>query len=385
MKWKKIKNNLLSAFSLNINRAAFFVALFFFSTIINANTFQQKNNRYLWVVRTALIAEKNIDEMIQFATLNRINNIIVQVRGRGDAYYNSKIVSKSNLIKNKEFDPLLYTLNSAKDKGIKVHVWLNTYLLWSSKKLPFQKDHILLTNPEWLDHNKFSLPNIASELKKVGSKNNSYEGLYLSPDHPSVNKHLLNVFKELLLNYEIDGLHLDYIRFHDSDYGKNSYVYSDIDNNIIKYSDSGSKWTQIKRNSITDLVRKTKNLITELGFDIEFSAAVKPNLNEAKQRYYQEWDVWLAAGYLDKAMIMNYSPDLKVFSNNINILFRNLPLKYRNKIVMGLATYNQTSDQVVNKIKYSKIASINDFAFFSYNVMSHNPRYFRSIKNELYK
>ncbi len=87
----------------------------------------------------------------------------------------------------------------------------------------------------------------------------------------------------------------------------------------------------------------------------------------------------------------NWLEDAKVkfakdeFSNNINILFRNLPLKYRNKIVMGLATYNQTSDQVVNKIKYSKIASINDFAFFSYNVMSHNPRYFRSIKNELYK
>ena len=384
MKWKKKKNSSLIAPLLTINRATYFVALFFFSTIINASSFQQKNNRYLWVVRTALIAEKYIDEMIQFATLNRINNIIVQVRGRGDAYYNSKIVPKSNLIKNKKFDPLSYTLILAKQKGIKVHVWLNTYLLWSSKKLPFQKNHILLTNPEWLDHNKFSLPNIASELKKVGSKNNSYEGLYLSPDHPSVNEYLLNVFKELILNYEIDGLHLDYIRFHDSDYGKNSYVYSNINDNIIKYSYSGREWTQIKRKSITDLVRKTKNLITELGFDIEFSAAVKPNLNEAKQRYYQEWDVWLAAGYLDKEMIMNYSPDLKTFSNNINILFRNLPSKYRNKIVMGLATYNQTSDQVVNKIKYSKIASINHFAFFSYNVMSHNPRYFRSIKNELF-
>ena len=52
---------------------------------------------------------------------------------------------------------------------------------------------------------------------------------------------------------------------------------------------------------------------------------------------------------------------------------------------MGLATYNQTSDQVVSKIKYARIASMNDFAFFSYNVMSHNPRYFRLIKNELYK
>ena len=77
MKWTKVKNNLLFVFFLNINRAAFFVALFFYSTIINANTFKQKNNRYLWVVRTALIAEKNIDEMIQFATLNRINNIII--------------------------------------------------------------------------------------------------------------------------------------------------------------------------------------------------------------------------------------------------------------------------------------------------------------------
>ena len=168
MKWIKKKNNPLISLFPTINRAALYVALFFFSTIMNANTLQQKNNRYLWVVRTALTAKKNIDEMIQFATLNRINNIIVQVRGRGDAYYNSKIVSKSNLIKIKKFDPLSYTLKLAKDKGIKVHVWLNTYLLWSSKKLPFQKDHILLTNPEWLDHNKFSLPNITSELKKVG-------------------------------------------------------------------------------------------------------------------------------------------------------------------------------------------------------------------------
>ncbi len=385
MKLIKKKNSSLTVFFLSLNRATLFVALFFFSTILNANNLQQKNNRYLWVVRTALITEKNIDEMIQFATLNRINNIIVQVRGRGDAYYNSKIVSKSNLIKNKEFDPLSYITALAKNKGIKVHVWLNTYLLWSSKKLPFQKNHILLTNPDWLDHNNFSTPNVLNELKKVGSKNNSFEGLYLSPDHPSVNKYLLNVFKELLLNYEIDGLHLDYIRYHDSDYGKNFHVYSDIKDNIRINSSDGSEWSQTKRNSVTNLIRNTKNLITELGFDIEFSAAVKPNLYEAKQRYFQEWDVWLAAGYLDKAMIMNYSPDLKVFSNNINILFKNLPLKYRKKIVMGLATYNQTSDQVVNKIKYSKIASINDFAFFSYNVISHNPRYFRPIKNELFK
>ena len=76
-----------------------------------------------------MISEKNIDEMVQYAVLNRFNNIIVQVRGRGDAFYNSKFVPKSTLIKDLDFDPLAYLLPIAKKKGLEVHVWLNTYLL----------------------------------------------------------------------------------------------------------------------------------------------------------------------------------------------------------------------------------------------------------------
>ena len=368
------------------NRAMNIIALFFclicnlaFTRSENANS-----DRYLWVVRTALTDKKNIDKMIQFATLNRVNNIIVQVRGRGDAYYNSNIVPKSSLIKDREFDPLGYLIPKAKEKGVNIHAWLNTYLLWSSKKMPIQKNHILLTYPNWLDHNSFSQINIEKELSKVGTKK-GYEGLYLSPDHPEVNPYLISIFKELFINYKLDGIHLDYIRFHDSDYGKNLFTYSSDQNNDGNPVKLNNQWSNIKRKSITDLVRKTSSLITELGLDIEFSAAVKPNLYTARERFYQEWDIWIAAGYIDKVMIMNYSPDLKIFSDNINIIFKNLPLKYRKKIVMGLATYNQTSDQVVSKIKYARIASMNDFAFFSYNVMSHNPRYFRPIKNELYK
>ena len=372
--------------SLIKNRAIVIIALFFYLNLnsIFARSENINNDRYLWVVRTALTTKKNIDRMIQFATLNRINNIIVQVRGRGDAYYNSNIVPKSSLIKDKEFDPLGYLIPKAKEKGVNIHAWLNTYLLWSSKKMPIQKNHILLTDPNWLDHNSFSQINIKKELSKVGVEK-SYEGLYLSPDHPEVNLYLISIFKELFINYKLDGIHLDYIRFHDSDYGKNIYTYSSDQNNDDIPVQFDNQWSNIKRKSITDLVRKTSNLITELGIDIQFSAAVKPNLYTARERFYQEWDIWIAAGYIDKVMIMNYSPDLKIFSDNISIIFKNLPLKYRKKIVMGLATYNQTSDQVVSKIKYSRIASINDFAFFSYNVMSHNPRYFRPIKNELYK
>ena len=67
----------------------------------------------------SLTNKSDIDKMIEFATLNRFNNILVQVRGRGDAYYKSELVQKSNLINDKEFDPLAYVIPKAKEKGIR--------------------------------------------------------------------------------------------------------------------------------------------------------------------------------------------------------------------------------------------------------------------------
>jgi len=114
------------------------------------------------------------------------------------------------------------------------------------------------------------------------------------------------------------------------------------------------------------------------------SAAVKPNLYQARQRFYQEWDVWLAAGYLDKAIVMNYAKNLKDFAANIDIMYDNLPSKYRKKIVMGIATYNQSPDKVVDKIKYTRVTRFSAVSFFSYTVMNKNPLYFESIKKSLY-
>ena len=58
----------------------------------------------LWVVRDYLTQNINIDEVLEFASKNGFNHIFAQVRGRGDAYYNSKIVPKSHLVAI-DFDP----------------------------------------------------------------------------------------------------------------------------------------------------------------------------------------------------------------------------------------------------------------------------------------
>jgi len=211
-------NNLLIKLQ---RRATVTVALLCSINFASSTQRGEFESRYLWVVRNTLTSKSNIDEMLQFATINRFNHILVQVRGRGDAYYNSELVPKSNLIKDNNFDPLSYIIKEAKEKGINVHAWVNTYILWSSRVKPLQKDHILYTNSNWIDQNKSKQIDISSEIKKFNGGKNGLEGFYIAPNHPEVNSYLLSIFKDLVKNYDLDGLHLDYVRFHDSEYGQN--------------------------------------------------------------------------------------------------------------------------------------------------------------------
>ena len=341
-----------------------------------------------------MVSKKSIDEMIQFAVLNRFNNIVIQVRGRGDAFYNSKFVPKSSLIKDLDFDPLAYVLPTAKEKGLKVHVWLNAYLLWSSSVKPIQNEHIANTKIEWIDHNQLQNKSLKELLIDNKNRKNGFEGIYLSPGHPNVNKYLLKVFKELVDEYDIDGIHLDYIRLHDQGYGKNPYAianfrkYNNSNNQIDGLSldqYSSQEWNDFLRKSITELVSDTKDMIMLSNSRIELSAAVKPSLYEARERFSQEWDVWLVAGYLDKAFVMNYAADLKIFAANIDIMYDNLPKKYRDRVVVGIATYNQSAEEALTKVKYAKVTRFSSVAFFSYNSLAQSKAYFQTIKSYIYK
>ena len=43
----------------------------------------------------------------------------------------------------------------------------------------------------------------------------------LAPTHLKVIAHLQNVITEILQNYKLDGIHFDYIRYHDHGWGMN--------------------------------------------------------------------------------------------------------------------------------------------------------------------
>ena len=64
--------------------------------------------RALWVVRTALVSPQEVDQVVDRAAEAGFNALLVQVRGRGDAFYESKLVPRSPLLSRQraDFDPL---------------------------------------------------------------------------------------------------------------------------------------------------------------------------------------------------------------------------------------------------------------------------------------
>ena len=369
-------------FTLNFN-------IIFSKDIDKGNSF---NYQCLWVVRDALQSRKSIDDLINFASEKNINDLFVQVRGRGDALYKSQMIPRSQLLPSNEFDPLSYLLQNIKDKGIKVHAWVNVYLIWSNRTMPIDKKHIIYNNEDWVDTIEEWPLNINRQLNRV-SRNNEGEGVFLAPNHPEVSNYLVSVFKEIIDNYEIDGLHLDYIRYQDADYGRNPYAIAKFKKDVgrdpnpwfleMERSNVASQrlignlkqWNNAKRSSITNLVKEIKELINDTRPNIMLSAAVKPNLYVARERFLQEWDVWLAAGYVDWVVPMNYSPIMSDFSQNISVINDNFPKKYRDKIIMGIALYNQSSIDAAKKIKYSIEEKFVGISVFSYNQMKSNSDY----------
>ncbi len=349
-------------------------------------------DRYLWVIRDVLKSKKSIDDMVNFAIEKNINHLFVQVRGRGDSFYESQFTSRSQILSESEFDPLAYLLDTANGKGINIHAWVNVYFLWSSKSLPKDERHILHMQQQWLDTTEEWPVDVGKQLEMV-AVNNYSEGLFLSPNHPDVNEYLIKVFRELITNYDIDGLHLDYIRYQDAEYGRNPYAiaqfksesgndpgpwFLEMERSTIaspRLIANMKRWNNFKRKAVTSLVKDTRALVDEVRPDCIISAAVKPNLYVARERYFQEWNVWLAAGYLDWVVPMNYSSKKREFARNIDVINDNFPKKYREKIIMGIALHNQTPSEASEKIKFSRLRQFPRISIFSYNIMIKDHRY----------
>src|SRR3990170_1988739 len=101
--------------------------------------------RALWVLRTSLTTPEHIATLVRAARDHGFNTLLVQVRGRGDAYFLGGIEPRPAELRRQPdgFDPLAAVLQAAHAAGLRVHAWVNVNLISSAADLPAAREHLI--------------------------------------------------------------------------------------------------------------------------------------------------------------------------------------------------------------------------------------------------
>jgi len=354
--------------------------------------------RALWVVRTTLTHPDSIRVMVERADRAGFNTLIVQVRGRGDAYYQSRWEPRPEAVDRQgtSFDPLAIVIREAHARGIGVHAWVNAHLIGGMGALPSDPDHLisrrpdLMAVPRELARDLFRVdpfsPRFSEALLAYAEANRDrVEGLYSAPSHPEVKEHIYSVWMDLLESYDLDGLHFDYIRYpsKDFDYSRGalerfrSWVsprlsparFQELDGDYrmdpLTFVDAlPGPWSEFRRAQITELVERIYYGVKKRKPSAVVSAAVFANADDAYESRFQDWRGWIQAGILDAVAPMAYTPDNEQFEEQIRTA---VEAAGPDRVWAGIGVYRNTFEGTLDKIRIARSLGTRGTVLFSYD------------------
>lgn len=331
--------------------------------------------------------EAMIDEMFDHVVELHMNAVVVHVRPFGDAMYPSEYFPWSKYItgtqgKDPGFDPLEYMVQAAHKRDLEFHAWINPYRVSNNtiNITTLAKSNIAR---KWLTDN---YPLNDRNILPYGG------ALYYNPSSARVQAQIVNGIKEIVENYDVDGIHFD------------DYFYPSLGANYANNFDSAEYKEYVKeykaignipktiadwrRNNVNKLIKKVYTAIKEIDDSVQFGISPGGFLDYLLRDdgYYCDVKTWLSKpGYIDYICPQLYWS----FSNSIypydKILDRWLSLRTNEdiKVYVGIATYKAGSsedpiwknnaDVLMNQIEYGrKTGLVSGYIYFRYDYFYKN-------------
>lgn len=204
------------------------------------------------------------DSIMDVLKSMNMNTVFVQIRPAGDAFYKSSTVPLSKFLVGRQgaalddpkFDPLEYMIQSAHARRLEFHAWLNPY------RASFDLDTAAL-DPM---HPLRSLPDTrkAEWFFRYGTK------WYFNPASPSVRQYLTNIVKDIVLRYDVDGIHFDDYFY---PYKEKDLSLEDALNDYDAFASSKQYFTDItdwRRNNINVLIEGISQSIKKYKPHVKF-------------------------------------------------------------------------------------------------------------------
>ncbi len=320
--------------------------------------------RGTWVTTaasTALDSRANIAACVQTCKTAGINNIFMVVYNNGTTCYPSTIMQ--NLIGVRirpNFsgrDPLQEMIEEAHAVGIKVHAWFEYGF---SSSYSANGGAIVAAKPNW------AAKNFANQLVVK----NGFD--WLNAFDPQVQDYMISLFKEVITNYNIDGVQgddrlpaLPSTAGYET-YTKNLYFTENGVNPPADYTDAG--WIQWRAKKLNAFLKRLRTEVKAIKPNILFSMSPSPypfSLNE----YLQDWPTWVDSAWVDAVLPQCYRYDIAAYNATLaqqKTYYRNPAVPFYPGIIVKSGATLVSDDLLKQEISRNRASGFKGECFFFY-------------------
>ena len=253
-----------------------------------------------------------------------INTVIFQTRVRAALLYPSKIEPWELSLTGKHgmspgYDPLQFCIEECHKRGMELHAWIVCIPIGTKERQA--------------GYGASGLPKQHPELVKTAKGGE----MFMVPGKPETADYIASICKEIVENYDVDGISLDYIRYPE-------YIYNFSDEELYPHSSSMSK-ADWKRENITRIVRRVHDVVKPIKPWVKLSSSpIGKYANtsrysaggwNARDAVWQDPVFWLKENYQDILFPMMYFQG----NNYYPFLYQWLENSHGHPICPGLGIY----------------------------------------------
>ena len=228
-----------------------------------------------------------ITEMFDNCAQLGINTVFAQVRPFCDAMYPSEIFPWSAYLTGYQGDPVYYDpleimVEEAHERGLGLHAWINPF------RVSFDTDTDKLSE-------KNPAKKLLSDEKTKDRVVTADGGLYLCPASTENHKLIIDGVREIIRNYEVDGIHIDDYFYPSTDIGVDKTYYDEYKKNggALFYD----KW---RLDVVSSFVSQMYTAVKSERNDCIFSISPAGNINNNYEEEYADVERWCSEkGYCD--------------------------------------------------------------------------------------
>jgi len=250
--------------------------------------FPKKEMRAVWVAsvfgldwpqgvyNVAAQKQQYINYLDKFKAMN-INAIYFQVKGMGDAFYNSSYEPWSSAITGVRgadpgYDVLKFMIDEAHARDIEFHAWMNPYRIATrTAGGSFPALHSAV-DPNWV----VDFPTIR---------------IY-NPARPEVRQRLVDIVKDMLNKYDVDGIHFD-----DYFYPEGVTLADQAD--YATYGAGSANVQDFRRENVNKAIKGVYDAIVSTKPSVVFSVSPAPEIAKNYNSLYADVKKWNQEGWVD--------------------------------------------------------------------------------------